>query len=159
MPRSRTQIAYIHVISFRYCWQRYPRADPSHATHNYSTVESDNPDAHCQIVDMRGGADGWCPSAWYPLPKESRAPTMSDQSYTLNLNSTVSRCTVTFSLTPSPPGWAWTSTWRSWTASPRTSPPRWVGCRTAKAQLPAISSTNSRRSQALRSNVSSVRVE
>lgn len=58
MLRSRTQIAYIHVIPFRYCGQRYPRADPSHATHNYSTVESDNPDAHCQIVDMRGGADG-----------------------------------------------------------------------------------------------------
>ena len=38
-------------------------------------------------------------------------------------------------------------------------PPRWVGSRITKAQLPAISSTNSCSSQALRFNVSSVRVE
>lgn len=35
-------------------------------------------------------------------------------------------------------------------------PPRWVGSRTAKARLPAIPSPNSRRSQTLRFNVSSV---
>ena len=37
--------------------------------------------------------------------------------------------------------------------------PRWAGSRTPRGQLPAIPSTNSCRSQALRFNVSSVRVE